>query len=243
MPPFVFLSHSGADTEAARALKRRLLASPEAQEAGLTVWFDKDDLRPGTSWSDQIARAIQNEATAFVVLVGSGGVMNWVRAEVDLALARATTNKPRPLLFIPALTAVTEGSTALPPFAKSYHGVRDPLENDEELAKLLKAVLQAEWDSSIRLVREPFVGLRSMQEDESDRFFGRDQEIAELVEKVGAHRIVAIVADSGTGKSSLAKAGFAPKFRGGVLASVSRAEPDDRVWHVVVMRPLEVRRQ
>ena len=36
----------------------------------------------------QIAEAIQ-QATAFVIYVGSGGVMNWVEAEVDLALSRA----------------------------------------------------------------------------------------------------------------------------------------------------------
>jgi WD40 repeat protein len=53
----VFLSDSGADAEAARALKRRLLASPDAREAGLKVWLDKDDLRPGTPWSAQIADA------------------------------------------------------------------------------------------------------------------------------------------------------------------------------------------
>jgi len=46
-----------------------------------------------------------------------------------------------------------------------------------------------------------------------------------------------MVADSGTGKSSLAEAGFAPAFRGGALADLSRSEPDDRVWHVVAMRP------
>ena len=66
--PFIFLSHSGADTEAARKLKRRLLASPDARAAGLKVWFGKDDLRPGTPWSAQIADAIQKQATAFVVL-------------------------------------------------------------------------------------------------------------------------------------------------------------------------------
>jgi hypothetical protein len=43
--PFIFLSHSGADSDAAPELKRRLLAAPEARAAGLKVWFDKDDLR------------------------------------------------------------------------------------------------------------------------------------------------------------------------------------------------------
>jgi TIR domain len=101
--PFIFLSHSGADTEEARELKRRLLASPEANRAGLKVWFDKDDLKPGTSWSAQLAYAIQNEATAFLVYIGSSGVMNWVDAEVELAISRTTTSKPKPLLFIPSL--------------------------------------------------------------------------------------------------------------------------------------------
>ena len=32
-PPLVFLSHSGADTEAARALKRRLMDAPDAKAA------------------------------------------------------------------------------------------------------------------------------------------------------------------------------------------------------------------
>ena len=164
--PFVFLSHSGADTEAARALKRRLEDAPDAKAAGLKVWFDKDALRPGTSWSAQIAEAIQDQATAFVVYVGSGGVMNWVEAEVDLALSRATTSKPSPLLFIPVLDANSEGSKALPAFAKRYQSVRDPLANGEELAKLLKGVLGAEWNTSIKLIDQPFVGLRALREEE-----------------------------------------------------------------------------
>ena len=65
--PFIFLSHSGADSDAARELRRRLLAAPEARAAGLTVWFGKDDLRPGGSWQPQIEQAIAIEATSFVV--------------------------------------------------------------------------------------------------------------------------------------------------------------------------------
>jgi monovalent cation:H+ antiporter-2, CPA2 family len=235
--PFVFLSHSGADTEAARALKRRLEAAPEAQSIGLKVWFDKDDLRPGTPWSAQIARAIQNEASAFVVYVASGGVMNWVDAEVDLALSRAITRKPSPLLFIPVLAAESGGSGAVPPFAKRYHGVRDPLGDAKELAKLLKAILHADWDTAPKLIDEPFVGLRAMREEESDRFFGRKLDIAELSEKFRKHRIVAVVANSGTGKSSLAQAGFAPAFRGGKLIDPTREDARDKIWQIVVMRP------
>jgi len=102
---------------------------------------------------------------------------------------------------------------------------------------LLKAVLQFEWDQAPKLIDEPFVGLRSMREEEADRFFGRDLEVRDLIGKFRCHRIMAIVADSGTGKSSLASAGFAPAFRGGRLSDPAREEPDDRIWNVVTMRP------
>jgi hypothetical protein len=40
--PLLFLSHAGADTEAARKLKQRLEAALAARDRGLRVWFDKD---------------------------------------------------------------------------------------------------------------------------------------------------------------------------------------------------------
>jgi hypothetical protein len=66
----LFLSHAGIDTEAARALKQRLEAAPEAREHGLGVWFDKDDLRTGEPWQAQLEEAIQHHSTAFAVYVG-----------------------------------------------------------------------------------------------------------------------------------------------------------------------------
>jgi hypothetical protein len=73
-------------------LKRRLESAPDARAAGLRVWFDKDDLRPGTSWSAQIAQAIQSQPTAFVVYVGSGhGVLF-----VPVHSSAMATGKQRP---------------------------------------------------------------------------------------------------------------------------------------------------
>ena len=83
----------------------------------------------------------------------------------------------------------------------------------------------------------PFVGLKAMTEADAGRFFGRNEEVAELVAMLKHHRLIAIVADSGAGKSSLAQAGLIPAFRGGALSDTAGREPDDRLWHVVVMRP------
>jgi len=75
-PPYLFLSHSGADTDAARELKRRLLNSPDAHAAGLRVWLDKDDLAAGAGWQAQLEKMISEEVTAFAVHVGAKGVVN-----------------------------------------------------------------------------------------------------------------------------------------------------------------------
>jgi hypothetical protein len=231
--PILFLSHSGADVEAARALKKRIEDSPAAKEAGLTVRFDKDDLKAGKSWQAQLAATIEKEADAFAVPLGAKGVVNWVEAEVEVALSRATTAA---FPFIPIIAKESQGSNALPAFARRYQGVLDPLNDSGELAKLIKAATGG-WDREVILTDEPFVGLRAMDESWANRFFGREGEVRELVEKFKKHRLIAIVADSGAGKSSLAQAGFIPAFRGGALADESREEPDDKIWHVVVMRP------
>jgi hypothetical protein len=67
-------------------LKRRLLESPDARAAGLTVWLDKDDLGVGIGWQARIEKAIIERATAFAVHLGAKGVVNWVDSEVRLGL-------------------------------------------------------------------------------------------------------------------------------------------------------------
>jgi WD40 repeat protein len=233
--PCLFLSHSGADTDAARELKRRLLDSPDAREARLTIWLDKDDLGAGIGWQTQIEKAISEKATAFAVHIGAKGVVNWVDSEVRLALSRAAGAADYP--FIPILARECVGAAALPPFAQLYQGVHDPLNNPQEFAKLLRAVLGRSPSEKVVALENPFVGLKSMTEADTDRFFGRNEEIAGLVDKLKLHRLIAVVADSGAGKSSLVQAGLIPAFRGGKLSDISGREPDDRLRHVVVMRP------
>jgi WD40 repeat protein len=230
--PLLFLSHSGIDTDDARELKRRIESSPSARREGLRVWFDKDDLKAGTGWQRQLEDVIKDRCTAFAVYVGSKGVMNWVESEVSLGLSRATTDHSVP--FIPILAEKTTPS-ALPPFAALYQGIRDPLNDPAELDKLLEAVLGSR--APVAILDEPFVGLRAMTESDAERFFGRTAELGELVAKLKSSRLVAVVADSGSGKSSLVQAGLIPKFRGGVFADPAQQEPEGRIWHVLTMRP------
>ena len=74
----------------------------------------------------------------------------------------------------------------------------------------------------------PFPGLRPFEARESDLFFGREDDIFELLSRLRHMRFLAVVGASGCGKSSLVRAGL--------IASLSdEALPGD--WRVAVLRP------
>ena len=223
--PALFLSHSGVDTDAAWALKRRIL---QAAPHGVAVWFDKEDLEAGRPWQRQIEEAIA-QSTSFAVYVGSRGVVNWVEAEVRLALERAISEPD--YRFIPILAAAAPGPQSLPGFARQFQMV-----SEAQFDKLLAAVLGTGNAPGAETEVEPFFGLRAIDESRSHLFFGRQRETDDLIRRVFELPIVLVSGDSGSGKSSLVRAGLVPKFRGGALAALRGERPDDLIWHVVVTR-------
>lgn len=70
--------------------------------------------------------------------------------------------------------------------------------------------------------RSPYVGLASFQEQDADRFFGREKLTQQLVARVETSRFVVIAGPSGSGKSSLARAGLIPALKRGALAGSER---------------------
>lgn len=61
--------------------------------------------------------------------------------------------------------------------------------------------------------RPPYRGLARFEPDDSDLFFGRETLVAGLVELVREHRFAAVFGPSGSGKSSLLRAGLIPRLR------------------------------
>ncbi len=80
--------------------------------------------------------------------------------------------------------------------------------------------------------RNPFKGLRPFTEDDAGDFFGRTALVEDLIDWVGRAPFVAVVGASGSGKSSVVRAGFIPALRRG-------APPGSHSWSVVAMRPGE----
>ena len=77
----------------------------------------------------------------------------------------------------------------------------------------------------------PFPGLRSFCIDEKYLFFGREEHTAELLRRLRETRFLAVVGTSGSGKSSLVKAGVLPELHKGTMTKAGSS------WEVAVMRP------
>ena len=80
----------------------------------------------------------------------------------------------------------------------------------------------------------PFKGLRPFRESDTDDFYGRDTLIQELLSRLAdasdLARFLAVVGPSGSGKSSVVRAGLIPALRRGGL-------PNSDNWFIVEMMP------
>ena len=77
----------------------------------------------------------------------------------------------------------------------------------------------------------PFPGLRPFNQEEDYLFFGREQQVAELVTLLRKQRFIAVTGTSGSGKSSLVRAGLLPELQGGMMKEVGSD------WETLVLRP------
>ena len=66
----------------------------------------------------------------------------------------------------------------------------------------------------------PYRGLLEFEPGDADLFFGRDEVLADVLKRIAAGRFVAIVGPSGSGKSSLARAGVIAAARRGDVAAI-----------------------
>jgi conflict system STAND superfamily ATPase len=81
------------------------------------------------------------------------------------------------------------------------------------------------------LNRAPYPGLRAFRREETDLFFGRDDCIEIMIERLRAARFLAVLGSSGTGKSSLVKTGLLAGLEMGLLAGAGSS------WRIVDFRP------
>ena len=125
----------------------------------------------------------------------------------------------------------------------------EPVELPTRLAMLttLDATDPEEWEAAIaRLLRTfeqplpetppvpecPYPGMIPFSEADSARFFGREAEVQEMLERLRLHPFLTVIGPSGSGKSSLVYAGLLPSLRQSKLFGKGE-------WNIQTMRPGE----
>jgi len=155
------------------------------------------------------------------------------------ALVEAHRSQPLPSVLemrpdVPdAVDAVIQNATA-----------KDPSERYQDALQLAAAFRQAILAETAEVpfvmpleVENPYKGLRAFQEADAGEFFGRRVMIERLVKRLDADngdaprgRFLAVVGPSGSGKSSLVRAGLVPALRKGAV-------PGSDCWFLLDMIP------
>ncbi|HET6714268.1 MAG TPA: adenylate/guanylate cyclase domain-containing protein [Actinomycetota bacterium] len=137
---------------------------------------------------------------------------------------------------VDGVAAVDRGTVQLKGIANPVHVMRLKAEADDAAEDV--AFRRALGASGARLqpagpgaiVANPYKGLRAFEEGDAPDFHGRGALIEQLVERLSETRFLAVVGPSGSGKSSVVRAGLIPALRRGAI-------PASDAWPIADMFP------
>ncbi len=226
----VFLSYHWRDHAQVEALGKRL------REQNLTVFLDRWYLTPGQSWPKALETTLAN-CRAVAICIGQGDMGPWQQREQYLALERQVSVERHGQTF-PVIPVLLPGAESPLGFLSQNTWVDFRVRVDDSV--LLNTLVNAvhgkppgpdaqETVSNTLATICPYRGLLYFREEDAPFFFGREAAIAQLTSAVQQHSLVAVVGASGSGKSSVVRAGLVPELR----------KSRERVWEVVTMVPTD----
>lgn len=226
----IFLSHNSREKALVERIAERL------KHQAIEPWFDKWCLTPGGDWQDELADGLRR-SSACAVLIGVDGIGDWERLEFKVATDRMAKDRNFRvfLVLLPGLPDPFD-TGSLPPFlcTRTWVDLRQGVADPRAFQRLVNAVKGiAPGPESPVASRDdvcPYRGLRAFDEEHAEFFFGREGDVQRIVEKLKSTRFLSIVGASGSGKSSLVRAGLIPALRKGAL-------PGSDAWPVRVFTP------
>jgi WD40 repeat protein len=188
---------------------------------------------------EQVSGDDTRRPSVCAVFVGAGGLDEWEPGTIGLALRGADPGHAQrliPVLLPGAPDPLT--AAALPPglATQPWVDLRAAAEGPEAIQRLAAAIrgLTPPTPLDAPELRGamvcPYRGLEVFEEQHTGLFFGRDADIQRVLEQLKAARFLAVVAPSGSGKSSLVRAGLLPALRAGAL-------PASATWTRGVLTP------
>jgi WD40 repeat protein len=226
----VFLSHNRREQAIIERIAEKL------KREAVEPWLDKWCLTPGGDWQDEIAYGLRCSSSC-AVFVGPGGIGDWERMEFKLATDRMAKDRNFRvfLVFLPGLPEPFD-TGSLPPFlsTRTWVDMRKGIDDPSTFQTFINAVKGVASGPQTPIEPRddicPYRGLRAFDEEHSEFFFGREGDVQRLVEKLKATRFLTVVGPSGSGKSSVVRAGLLPALYKGAL-------PASDAWPVRVFTP------
>jgi WD40 repeat protein len=223
-----FFSYNSRDHAAVECVAAAL------SQRGLRVFLDRWYLVAGQPWPLALEQTLAS-CRAVVVFVGPDGLGPWQQRERDLALDRQASEPG--FSVIPAL--LTRADPALGFLKLNTWVDLSAGAADEVGLNILAAAIRGEppgplAQEKIAVARArvcPYRGLRPFREEDEPFFFGRSAFTETLVSTLAHESFVAVIGASGSGKSSVVRAGLIPRLRrgeGGLVWDVITLVPTNR---------------
>jgi WD40 repeat protein/energy-coupling factor transporter ATP-binding protein EcfA2 len=225
----VFISYSRRNRTFTERLARDL------SDAGLDVWVDFRQIHAGEMWEEEIYRGLERASIVILCLSPDAVTSDWVQKEISLA--REQKKFILPVMAVNALDTLAQVEVMAWLLQIQYIDF-EGLGYESAFPELLKALPGKRRLSSYDHVDDanipnPFKGLEAFQQTDSAFFFGRDSLIEKSLDRLKQTRktrFLAVVGASGSGKSSLVRAGILPAIRAGKL-------PSSETWRIAIFTP------
>src|SRR5918998_181257 len=220
----VFLSHNYRDKPVVEGIAEQL------RREGVRPFLDVWDLTPGGRWQRELFEGLSRSRTC-ALFVGPHAYGQWQLEELEIALVQASRRAD--FRIFPVLLPGVEDPfdpQRLPPFlsTRTWVDLRGGTGGRQALQRLLNAIAGVAPGPSMPVEPVdgvvPYRGLETFEEEHAELFFGRERDVQRLLEILKTSRLLCVVGPSGSGKSSLVRAGLIPRLRAGALPDADDCE-------------------
>jgi TIR domain/Protein of unknown function (DUF3040) len=210
----IFISHSGGDNEVAAAIGERI----RRDRPSWSLFYDKDNIRAGQRWQERLREELTSCRVVLALLS-----RNWLGSPWCFTEAVTATFRGKDVVGIETEDLTGDDLQRAPPILHERQRVRLRDGDDRAWQEILEALDRSGLDPNdwfpIPPNVGPYPGLVAFDEKDAGVFFGRKQEITEYLSILDTLRgpdrsqMLVISGGSGSGKSSLLRAGLIPRLR------------------------------